>query len=68
MADLWKAKEEADRLLRRAAVAQRRCEEAIEEGLPAQELERLKHVADAMAQDFDDYVQEAFGRPGAPLH
>lgn len=68
MKDLWKAKEEADRLLHRAAAAQRRYDEAVADGLPERELERLKHVADAMAKDFDDYVQQAFGRDGASIH
>lgn len=61
MKELWNAKEEADRLLRRAAAAQRHYEEAEAEGRPTEELERLRYVVDAMAKDFDDYVQEAFG-------
>lgn len=50
MKDPWKAKEEADRLSHRAAVAQSRYDEAVIDGLPAQELERLKQVADARAK------------------
>lgn len=68
MKDLWKAKEESDRLLRRAVEAKRRCDRAMEEGGSAVEIERLHRIADAMAKDFDDYVQEAFGRQGASLH
>ncbi|MBA1200435.1 hypothetical protein G7009_01280 [Pseudomonas capeferrum] len=68
MKDLWKAKEESDRLLRRAATAQRRYDDAVTEDRPAEEIERLKHTADAMAKDFDDYIQQAFGRGGASLH
>lgn len=51
-----------------AVAAMRRYHEAQAAGQPAEEVERLRQIAESQFQAVNDYQLRALGRPGGPVH
>ena len=51
-----------------AVAAMKRYHEAQAAGLPTEEVERLRQIAESQFQAVNEYQLRALGRPGGPVH